>query len=208
MGYNWYRLTMKKSLITLLFMLFYIIVYGQETVGTFTMEYFPGESSKKVECTDPNKSDFSVYIGAVGEYPSDNINFIVKKKELDAFISSLTQIRDKFVEWEKVAKENKVTDVVREFDIPLPKLDVAWYGAQWLLEWYQKFIPKFFVFKDGSCAFVFIKTVTASSNQYIDKKVYFVLSSKEEFNELLSLLDIQKMKDVFSTKESKEDLFH
>ena len=198
---------MKKILFTYIFVILGLYAISQETVGTFTMEYFPGESVKKVECTNPNKSDFSIYIGAVGEYPSDNINFIVKGTELENFRNSLVQLRDKFVEWEKVAKDNKVTDVTREFEISLPRFDVAWYGVQWWFAFNQKFTPMFFVFKNGSCAFVLSKTVTASSNQYIDKKVYFVLSSKEEFDELLSLLDIQKIEDVFNKKESKEDLF-
>lgn len=208
MGYNWYRLTMKKSLITLLFMLFYIIVYGQETVGTFNMEYFAEEGVKKIECTNPDANDFNVYIGAVGNHASDEVYLRIKGNDLDNFKIAFIQLRDKFVEWATVARENNVTDMVKEFDISLPKMTVCWLSSKWWFSFNQRLTPKFLVLKDGKCAMVLSKKVNASSNEYIDQTLYFVLTSKEEFDDVLGLLDIQKMKDVFSKKESKEDLFH
>ena len=208
MGYNAANKIMKKNcFIALLLILCCLQVICQEEVGTFTMGYFSKNPTKKVECTNPDAANFQVFIDAAGDHSSDNVNLIVKGKDLDAFKNALIQIRDKYVEWEKVAKENNVTDMRKEFGISLPSIGVGWYGTKWWFAFSQKFTPDFMVFEDGRCAMVMYKKVTASSNQYTDQEGYFVIQSKAEFDELIELLDIQKMRSIFTKKEQNEDLF-
>ena len=197
----------KNCFIVFLLMLCCLQGICQEEVGTFTMGYFPKNPTKKVECTNPDAADFRVFIDVAGGHSTDIVNLILKEKNLEDFKNALIQIRDKFVEWEKVAKENNVTDMRKSFEISFPRLDVGWYGSKWWFAFDQRFTPTFRVFDDGTCAMVVYKKVTSSSNQYIDQEVVFVLSSKAEFNELIDLLDVQKMRAIFTKKVQNEDLF-
>ena len=179
MGYNAAKKKKMKKNCFIAFLLIFFSLQGicQEEVGTFTMGYFSNNTTKKVECTNPDAANFQIFIEAAGKHSTDLVNFVLKGKDLDVFKNALIQIRDKFIEWEKVAKDNNVADMRKEFEISFPRLGVCWYGSKWWFAFDQRLTPKFTVFENGNCAMVIYKKVTSSSNQYIDQDVFFVLSS-------------------------------
>lgn len=197
---------MKKSMIALMLGIVSISMMGQERIGSYTMGFFP-EDKFDVLATEPNKGKFDIYFDVEGKHKSDNVKLDVSSKELQQFKATLIQVRDKFLEWQRTAKENKVSDINKDFPFTFPKLTVAWYGTKWWFSFNHYLTPKFFVFKDGSCAMVVHKKVVSSSNEYIDQEFYWILQTEEEFNELINYLDENIVNNYFNSKESTQDLF-
>jgi len=63
------------------------------------------------------------------------------------------------------------------------------------------------VIEDGRMVASMHRKATSSSNKYIDQDIYWVFSNAEEIDELLSLLDIEKIEGIAKEKSNKNDLF-
>ena len=56
----------------------------------------------------------------------------IKKRQHQAFISTLQTAKQKFVEWDSVAKENNVEDFQKKMDIRLSGIEAFFmYGSSW-----------------------------------------------------------------------------
>ena len=197
---------MKKSMIALMLCIVSIMVMSQEQIGSYTMGYFDGKEYK-IQASAPKNGKFDFYIDVEGERKSDNVNLLLENTELEKFKTVFTQVRDKYLEWAKTAKANNVTDINKDFPWSFPKLSVAWYGSKWWFSFNRYFTPRFMVFKDGTSAMVLSAKVVSSSNEYIDQKFYLVLQTEEEFNQILDVLNEEKVINYFKNKENTKDLF-
>lgn len=197
---------MKKIISALVICLVSTVTFSQKRIGDYNMSFFDGKQYE-ILASEPEAGKFDIFITVEGEHKYDDVKLNVASKDLEAFKSTLIQVRDKYVEWEKKAKENNVKDTQKDFPFSLKNVDVAWYGSKWWFAFNQTFTPVFFVFKNGDCAMVISEKVTASNNEYIDQKFYFVLQTEEEFNQVINYLDKKIVYDYYSNKGKTDDLF-
>lgn len=199
---------MKKILLFIAMIAMCALVFAQEKFATYTMSYFPdmGDFPIKISKPDNNgKYDIDIYVMGESEY--DKVCITVKSNDLPAFRQTLTDLRDKFVEWKNVAIENNVTDMTKEFPFSFKRMTISWLGTKWYFSYNNILTPLFMILKDGNCVMVLYKKATSSSNQYIDQKVYFVLQEKEEFDNLLNVITEENINSYLNRRSNSEDLF-
>ena len=196
---------MKK--LSILFLAFFIISISskaQEEVGTYYNNFFKEEFTIKASQKNSKISD--IYIEVSAKKSSESfIN--VGGEDLETFKASLIALRDKYLSWVKIAKDNNVTEMNKEFDIKFPSVTVAWVGSKWWFDFNRKISMRFLILESGKMVAVWAPKVTASSNEYIDETIYFTFECEDDFNNLLDKLNSQVMLDKLQSRQNKEDLF-
>lgn len=197
---------MKKKLFSLMLCVFCVVgLNAEKVVATYTSSYF--NKTYDIEASEIKNDKFSVYIGVTAENSSTKAMIEVESDKLEDFKQALLQTRDKFVEWSKVAKENNVKDMSKEMEVTFPSISVCWLGSKWFFSFGEKLKPKFLILDNGNFVVSFYKKVTASSNEYIDEKIYWVFSDSKEIDELISKLDVEKIKAKLQENVKAADLF-
>ena len=88
----------------------------------------------------------------------------------------------KYLNWVKVAKDNNVTEIDKEFDIKFPSVTIAWSGSKWWFSFGQRVKMRFLILDSGKMIAVWAPKVTSSSNRYIDEQIYFAFEGAEDFD--------------------------
>ena len=196
---------MKKfnTLIVSLF-IFSISSKAEQTVGTFENAYFGKNFT--IEASQKNNELETVYIEV--EAKSSKSAFLsVDGNKLESFKTSLELVRDKYLSWVKIAKENNVTGMDKEFDIKFPTVSIAWRGSKWWFAFDRKIAMSFLILDNGKMVAIWCPKVSASSNEFIDETIYFVFECEEDFNSLLNQLNSQAILDKLLNTKNNEDLF-
>lgn len=181
-----------------------VIMRAEQTVGSFQNSYFVKEYT--IEAAAKNDKLQSVYIG-VESKDSKKAFISVNGKDLELFKTALELVRDKYLDWVKVAKENNVTELNKEFGIQFPSVSIAWSGSKWWFSFGKKVNMKFIILDDGKMVASWAPKVTSSSNRYIDETIYFVFADEDDFNNLISQLNYQSILDQLLNTKKNEDLF-
>ena len=197
---------MKKNYLTLMLCVFCVVgLNAEKVVDTYTLSYF--NKTYDIEASEIKNDKFSVYIGVNAERNSTKAMIEVNSENLEEFNQALRQMKDKFVDWSRVAKENNVKEMSKEMEITFPSISICWLGSKWFFSFGEKLKPKFLILDNGNFVVSFYKKVTASSNEYIDEKIYWVFSDSKEIDELVSKLNVEKLKSKLQEKVKAADLF-
>lgn len=198
---------MKKiNILCFLFFAIILSVNAQKKVDSYYNEYFEKDFDILV-AEDEKKEEYTLYLGVSAEREHREAVISIKSKDLKKSRETLIQIKEKFIEWSKIAKENNVTDMTKSMDYSLSRVTVAWYGSKWFFAFNQTLRPTFSILKDGRHIIFFTKKVTASSNEYIDEEIYWAFLTPEEIDIIISWLDAGKIKKLMDSEKNKKDLF-
>ena len=197
---------MKKSLILIMsmFVSLSMNMIAEQTVGTFKNTYFGKNFT--IEASQKNNKLECVYI-EVEANDSKSAFISVDGDDLERFKTSLELVRDKFLSWVKIAKDNNVTEMNKEFDIKFPSVSVAWSGSKWWFAFNRKLTMSFIILDDGKMLAKWCPKVVSSSNKYIDETIYFVFETEDDFNSLLKQLNTQGILDQLLNTQNNTDLF-
>ncbi len=200
----------KKNIWKILFLttLFWGIsnhIFAEKVVGSYFLSYFNKEYN--IEASEIENGKFHVYIQVSGERESTNVMISIKNVDLEEFNNFLLLVKEKFIEWKNVAEQNNVKDMNKEMNFKSPKTTICWLGTKWYFSFGHRLNPNFIVFEDGRSVVSFYKKVTASSNQYIDQKIYWVFSEPSEIDELISQLNIDTITAKLQETDKSKDLF-
>ena len=197
---------MKKIYLSIIVCLFCsLVAHAEKVIGHYTMSYF--NKSYDIEASEIENGKFTVYIQVRAEREFTRAMISIESDKLEEFKQSLVQMKEKFEEWSKVATDNNVTEMSKEMGIKFPSTTFCWLSSKWFFSFRQKVNPKFLILDNGNHVAFFVKKVESSSNEYIDETFYWVFSNSEEFDELISKLDYEKIKSELEKKESASDLF-
>ncbi|PXV61980.1 hypothetical protein CLV62_12323 [Dysgonomonas alginatilytica] len=178
--------------------------FAEKTVGSYSSSYF--NKVYDIEAGEIKNGKFSVYIQVPAK--SDNRTMVlIESDQIKEFNSILLQMKDKFVEWSKVAKDNNVTELSKSMDLRLPKTTICWQGSKWFFSFGQKLQPSFMILESGKHVVTLVQKVTSSSNQYIDETIYWVFADPQEIDELIAQLDFDKIKSKLEEDKNSSDLF-
>jgi hypothetical protein len=195
---------MKKIFLLLFIMLFAVCAKAQQTVDRYQNTYFGKEF--EIEATQENDKIQKVFIGI--EAKDAMYAFIsLDGKDLELFKTALELVKAKYLNWVKVAKDNNVTEIDKEFDIKFPSVTIAWSGSEWWFSFGQRVKMRFLILDSGKMIAVWAPKVTSSSNRYIDEQIYFAFEGAEDFDSLISQLNYQAILDQLLNKKNNEDLF-
>ena len=194
---------MKKILMALMLCLVSICGFGQKTIGTYHNNYF--DKDCYVQYSEKTNK---YYIQIVGETKTRDCNFAVE--DLDNFRVSLTEAKNKYVEWVKVAKENNVTKMIKNMNIVFSKGTFSWYETKWYFNFYAIPEPRFLITSDGDCLLLLFcgKEFKSSSNEYITENAYWVFSSVAEIEELENLISEETLKKFKENKEQNDTTYY
>lgn len=195
---------MKKTVLILAMLLMSLVAHALETVGNYQNSYFGKKYS--IEASQKNGKINDVYI-EIDAKNSKTAYLLVEGKDLEIFKTALELVRDKYIDWVKIAKDNNVTEMEKEFDIKFPSVSIAWYGSKWWFSFGKKMKMRFSILDSGKMVAVWAPKVTASTNEYIDERIYFVFDGIEDFNNLISQLNYQSILEQLLKTKNNEDLF-
>jgi hypothetical protein len=123
----------------------------------------------------------------------------------EQFRQAMTDAKAKYLEWSKVAEENNLSDVDKMMGINFPKGMFMW-GSHLAA---GSAIPKArFIGSNGKyyCALFFADRFTDLNNRYITTTTYWILSSEEEFDALIEMVSVEKLKEIRSNKNKQDEL--
>lgn len=194
---------MKKILLFIAFALLTTSMHAEKIVATYTMS----GTKRNVEAGIDSKGALNVFIQVVGE-TSDYVMIRVEgEADINKFRTQLTYCKNKFIEWEQVAKHNNVSDFKKEIDARFPNVEVWWVGLEWYSSNKKDFIKPLFVVNDGDAAFGTYGLATHWANEFIDQEFYMLFETAYEIQSLINALDITKIKNVLNQEKEKDALF-
>ena len=205
---NKIKIEMKKVFL-MLSMSLGVSLYSQETIGSYTMEYSSAEFD--VQATQPKDGEYKLYIDMYSLDPSVKMaGIVVKSSELSSFVGLLQDAKNKYIEWEKLAMDNNVTDLDK--DIPTttkPRVTGFFRYGDWKFDYSVTLRPRFLKTAEKTLVLIHTGKLVASDNQYMDvNDVVMVFSNIGEIDALISLLDPAKVTEFYSKKTNTEDMFN
>ncbi len=194
---------MKKILLLIAFTLLTTSSYAEKIVATFTMS----GTKRNIEAGIDNKGALNVFIQVVGEYSDYVMIRVTGEEDIKRFISQLTYCKNKFVEWEQVAKSNNVYDFKKEIDATFPSVEVWWVGLEWYSSHKKNFIKPLFLVNNGDAAFGTTGAATHWNNEFITQSFYILFETAYEVQSLIDALDITNIKHALNQEAQTNALF-
>ena len=202
---------MKKLLILLFVVMCCNLSFAEDKVSEYSLAYTSsnGKTSFDIEASEPKNGKFTFYVYAWSMESEEKVGFSIDSKDLPKFFESLRAVGDKFEEWAKTARDNKVTDYDKEFDVKFSSNTAFFkYGKKWCFCGI-KFRPYFKVTKDGECLAIFKSyKLTANDNRFMHHDGFLIpFSSKDEIEDFIKALDPIPVLNRESTNAAKDNLF-
>ena len=196
-------LFMKKILLLIAFALLATSVYAEKIVATYTMS----GTQRNIEAGIDSKGALNVFIQVVGENSEYVMIRVEGEEDIKRFISQLAYCKNKFVEWEQVAKSNNVSDFKKEIDATFPNVEVWWVGLEWYSSDKKNFIKPIFLVNGGDAAFGTTGAATHWNNEFISQTFYILFETANEVQSLINALDISKIKSILNQEAQTNALF-
>ncbi len=197
---------MKKLLLSLILFCTFQLLRAQDKVGEYSMSYYQSKPTYAVNYA----KDGSYYVYAAPLKGNYEGGMVIANKDVEKMREVFLTARDKFVEWSSVARQNSVTKLTKEMELPQLRLQYYWrFGSNWYFDFNQIPVFRFMVFEDGS-HFLTVSSgkLQSATNQFIDSDGFLmVFSSAEEVNEFLACFDPERIKQVQEAKQATEELF-
>lgn len=193
---------MKHFIISIALMLFSIAAYADEVIGAYHNDFDGLDYTISVRENNGELQYVYIYMATSNKTSG---YFAFKGKHIDEFISTLAQIRAKYIEWSDVAKKENVTKMIKEFDFELPSGTFFWNGSQlWMAK--GKLHAQFIVV-DGKPFVSFARSVSALTNKYVKETFYATFSSVEVYDNFTSKFDKSKMLETSKAIRESESKF-
>lgn len=192
-----------KRILLIAFTLLTYSIYAEKIVATYTLF----GTKRNVEAGVDEKGALNVFIQVVGDNSEYVMLRIKGESDIRRFRTQLENCKNKFIEWEQVAKRNNISEFKKNMDITFPKVEVWWVGLEWYSSYEKNFIKPFFVIKNGDAAFGASGVATHWANEFIDQEFYMLFETAYEAQTLIDALDIAKIKQVLNKEKEKDALF-
>ena len=197
---------MKKTILLLFTALFVCLqIAAERKVATYTS--FGKEHD--IEGVINDNDELLVYITVEGDRSDDEVMIMLRGvNDIVAFRSSLISVRDKYIEWKKVAEDNNVKHMLKPFDFKFPKIEVYWLGTKWYSSFARRvFAPDFLVNDEGVSSVVAGGEAQYWDNEYITQKWYALFQNEDDINSLIDALDVVKIREQLEHQVNVSDLF-
>ena len=199
---------MKKVLLLLFALLATSNVFAEKKVSEYNSSYFG--KTYDIESTDVKNGSFTYYIYCESKDSfHKTVGFSLKSSEIPNFVKNLQVIKEKFAEWTQVAKDNKVTDYDKTFDVSFKSVSCFFlYGKDWHFT-NTRFKPYFKVTNESEYLVVFnVGELTARDNQFMDVDGFMIVfQDGNEIDEFIQAIDPSHALESSDTRNKKDVLF-
>lgn len=127
----------------------------------------------------------------------------IEAKNIEAFKTAMLSARDEYLEMCKTSQENGAVGVKQKMKTKFPKVFASWRPGnynEWFA-WGLRVKLTFQTMDDGRMVAIWNPRVTVtnpSNRKYTDMKdMYLVLACKEDFDSIVSLLDVNIIQKDF-----------
>ena len=208
---------MKRAFLSFIITTFVMIGYSQlvdigyfgnennEISFTDLSEANTGDFTVSFKFQGPNSVSMSIYYSSLLHGPHNH---------LQAFVSSLIQMREKFAEWKTIAEQNNVTNLKKSMtNVVFSHLSFSWVANDGnnYISYGNSFSPLFVVSDNGKCSVIISGQIHANKYPEIEQAFSFSFSSLEQIDHFIQLLDYNSMKKMSDDKkreeQQKKDLF-
>lgn len=194
---------MKRLLLLIAFTLLTTSSYAEKIVGTFTMS----GTTRNIEAGIGDNGALNVFIQVVGEDSDYVMIRVAGEANISKFKTQLAYCKKKFIEWEQVAKSNKVSDFKKSMDVTFPNVEIWWVGLEWYSSYEKNFIKPLFLVNNGDASFGTYGTATHRKNEFITKAFYVLFETANEIQSLIDALNISKIKSSLNQDIQTDALF-
>jgi hypothetical protein len=151
--------------------------------------------------TKEGKSQGEVYLDLKED---SSLGLSLNKKEIAEFVDFLKSANNKFKEWDKVAKENAVQELRKEYK----KASFSGYFkyAKWKFGT-ATLSAKYTISKGKASGYIYIPSFESSSNQFIKSKPHLFYITDELIKEMKNYLSDEAINTFVKSKTSADDLF-
>lgn len=132
---------------------------------------------------------------------------VAGEANISKFKTQLAYCKKKFIEWEQVAKSNKVSDFKKSMDVTFPNVEIWWVGLEWYSSYEKNFIKPLFLVNDGDASFGTYGTATHWKNEFITQAFYVLFETANEIQSLIDALNISKIKSSLNQDIQTDALF-
>lgn len=171
---------------------------------TDTYNLLVSDKPLKVAALRENGTFSELYIQVLSE-ESLNAHIVIFAENVPRFWESMKLLRDKYVEWSKVAMENGVKDYIKVIDVEFPQVDIVWENSDIhaCLNVEMKF--SFAVSKDGVPAVVWNGRVECAHNDNNHETPSLLLASLSDFDSLISKINPNTIKEKLQSKYGRKE---
>jgi hypothetical protein len=205
---------MRKVNIKIIFAIFFCFfcvsnVSFAQVVGSYSLSYLNkqynieayGFKNEKIE------GKFHIHIQVSTENPQILAAIRLESTNIDEFAKFLLKMKEKDIEWSSVSIENNVTNLVKSMDFTSSSITFCWENPKLYFSFGHELQPKFVILESGETLATIHKKVTAYTNQYINEEIYWVFSNEKEIDDLVTQLDLEKIRAKLQEKQNTDDLF-
>ena len=186
---------MKKLLVSLFALFAFTFSYAQETFGRYHCSYYDCDLEILASAND---ADYDIYLevfGTCGDTMSGTTFQIEGNENIRQFIDALESMKKQFIEWS--SEQNGRKGYEKRFDVNLPYFKVLWHYSSLHYDYHPTPKARFVVPDSGQCTAVISGEATASDNESLKNKYFFILSSVSDFDKLISSIQIDKLDEYF-----------
>lgn len=176
-------------------------------------EYSNGGETYDITADAPNKKGkFTIFL-YVRSHTSGGCCLEIDSKNIDKFHDALLKVKEKYVEWDSIAKENRVESFKKTIDIQTPEMWVSWYyGDKWWDSNYKYWFKPYFSYLESKKGeeemdFVYYEFKVPSDNRFIESDAVLIFVSPDEIDNLANVLNYEKLLESARKVHSKADLF-
>lgn len=192
---------MKKIAITLLSILTFT-TNAQEKMSTYSTAF----TSEKYD-VDIDTDTKDLYVGTFSMGANKNVGLIVSNDQRTDLIDNLQKVKALYIEWSKVAIENKVENVNKPTGITCKTASYFHSGRDIYFQHRVVLEFDFGVIKSKSLILVKTGKLKSTKNQYITHDGgIIVFSSVEEIDAFINAISDKTVNDAMA-KPKQEDLF-
>lgn len=199
---------MKKTILSMILAVIAVGVNAQTLYGYYTNRADKSKTRYRVEyIMNGLKNKPSVLIEVMGE--ADKNYLMIDIDNIKSAQDGFKEMKEKYIEWIKVARENNVTEVDKRMDYPFHGgIGAAWRNSQW---WFSTGfcwnMQPYFKIKGINKTVTFAQSVRSDSNEYIENMICIKFTSVQDFDSLINILDDGKLGAKIRGIKSKENLF-
>ena len=194
---------MKKFLLIIVFTLLTTSMYAEKIVATYTLS----GTKRNIEAGIDDNGALNVFIQVVGEYSDYVMIRVTGEGDINRFKNQLAYCKNKFIEWEQVAKNNKVSNFKKEINATFPNVEIWWVGLEWYSSFKKNFIKPLFLVNDGDASFGAYGAAEHWQNDFITQSFYILFETPAEVQSLIDALNIPKIKNSLQRDRETDALF-
>ncbi len=185
------------------------MLFGQEKIAQYYSSYFL--TSYDIFASKPD-SDGNYHLMIYSQTSDDSNSLsglvLINKTQVDEFKNFLIYLRSMYVKWRKIAIENNVKEFSKIVEYKNTNYQGGFYNTEWHFDFDVNFTPMFRI-DSGKylMAIVSDKLVSTLDSDITSQGFMIVLSSSDEFDNLLNGISEGKVISFYNSKKNKEELF-